>query len=159
MTVIETGLKDNRLTKYNSKTDLKRRSPLIRKKDSPLKHANIVSGMPKPYQQVKNLYNNKNNSPGKNNLDTKSNFNKRQEISPKKLGLNTNFTKNMDIREQSLTNLSIKNTGRNVVSSKNITGTTHNISNLGRHSNNQSTLSLKDKIEMKLNKKSSTKLR
>ena len=50
MSVIETGLKDNKLTKYNSKTDLWKRSPLIRKKDSPLRHVNIVSGMPKPYE-------------------------------------------------------------------------------------------------------------
>ena len=65
MTVVEIGLNNNKLTKCNSRTEIKKRSPLLRKKDSPLRHANIVSGMPKPYLRVKNLYNNKNNSPEK----------------------------------------------------------------------------------------------
>ena len=67
MTVAEVAINNNKLVKSSSRTEIKKRSPLLRKKDSPLRHANIVSGMPKPYNRVKNLYNNKNNSPGKSN--------------------------------------------------------------------------------------------
>ena len=161
MTVVEVGINNNKLMKSSSRSELKKRSPLLRKKDSPLRHANIVSGMPKPKNHVKNLYNNKNNSPGKQSsnthkhIDSKSNFNKRQEISPKKLGLPPGYAQNMD---HSLTNLSIKNLSRPLASSRNVTGTTHNLSAMAGHSNNQSTLSLKDKIDMKLNQKSSGKL-
>ena len=76
-TAMEATLKSNERMFKSKSPDEVRRSRNV-------KHANIVSGMPKPAYQSQYLVNNR------SKLIKKTNFNQRQEISPLKLGIYSN---------------------------------------------------------------------